>query len=45
MEKRRAHADHRVWQDVYHAATPIGRVADIKLTLINERPVVQFKER
>jgi len=45
MEKRRAHADHRVWQDVYHAATPVGRVAYIKLTLINERPVVQFKER
>jgi motility quorum-sensing regulator/GCU-specific mRNA interferase toxin len=39
------HADHRVWQDVYHAATPVGRVAYIKLTLINERPVVQFKER
>ena len=39
------HADHGVWQDVYHAATPVGCVAYIKLTPINERPVVQFKER
>jgi len=39
------HADHRVWQDVYHAATPVGRVAYIKLTQVNERPVVQFKEK
>jgi motility quorum-sensing regulator/GCU-specific mRNA interferase toxin len=39
------HADHRVWQDVYHAATPVGRVAYIKLTQFNQRPVVQFKER
>jgi motility quorum-sensing regulator/GCU-specific mRNA interferase toxin len=39
------HADHRVWQDVYHAATPVGQAAYIKLTQINQRPVVQFKER
>ncbi len=39
------HADHRVWQDVYHSETPVGRVAYIKLTLVNERPVVQSKER
>jgi len=39
------HADHRVWQDVYHAATPVGRMAYIKLTRVNERPVVQFKEK
>ena len=38
------HADHRVWQDVYHAMTPVGRVAYVKLTQVNERPVVQFKE-
>ena len=37
--------DHRVWQDVYHAETPVGRVACIELTQVNERPVVQFKER
>lgn len=39
------HADHRVWQDVYHAATPVGRVAYVKLTQVAERPVIQFKER
>ncbi len=39
------HADHRVWQDVYHALTPVGRVAYIKLTQVHDRPVVQFKER
>lgn len=39
------YADHRVWQDVYHAATPVGCVAYIKLTQVNDRPVVQFKER
>lgn len=39
------HVDHRVWQDVYHAAAPSGRVAYIKLTQVNDRPVVQFKER
>lgn len=39
------HRDHRVWQDVYHAPTPVGRDAYIKLTRVNERPVVQFKER
>lgn len=39
------YADHRVWQDVYHASVPGGRVAYIKLTQVNDRPVVQFKER
>lgn len=39
------YADHSVWQDVYHAMTPVGRVAYIKLTQVNGRPVVQFKER
>lgn len=38
-------ADHRVWQDVYHSSTPLGRVAYIKLTQVNDRPVVQFKEK
>lgn len=38
------HADHRIWQDVYHAETPNGRMAYIKLTQVNGRPVVQFKE-
>lgn len=39
------HADHRVWQDVYHAPTSVDRVAYIKLTQVAERLVVQFKER
>lgn len=40
------HADHRVWQDVYHAATPAGKVAYIKVTGQGEGmpPVIQFKE-
>ena len=40
------HADHRVWQDVYHAPPPIGKIAYIKLTLRSDDTVViQFKER
>ncbi|MCL2344479.1 MAG: type II toxin-antitoxin system MqsR family toxin [Desulfobulbus sp.] len=38
------HADHRVWQDVYHAPCPNGRWAYIKLTLRDDGVVViQFK--
>jgi len=39
------HADHTVWQDVYHAPTPTGKVAYIKLTLKNGAVVIQFKEK
>jgi motility quorum-sensing regulator / GCU-specific mRNA interferase toxin len=39
------YADHRAWQDVYHAATPVRKEAYIKITLRDERLVVQFKER
>ncbi len=39
------HADHRVWQDVYHALCPNGRMAYIKLTLQAGAVVIQFKER
>lgn len=39
------HADSSVWQDVYHADTPTGTVAYIKLTQAGGRLVVQFKER
>lgn len=39
------YADHRVWQDVYHAATPLRRDAYIKMTLRDTAPVIQFKER
>jgi len=40
------HADHRIWQDVYHAAIPAGKVAYIKVTGQGEGlpPVIQFKE-
>jgi motility quorum-sensing regulator/GCU-specific mRNA interferase toxin len=39
------YADHRVWQDVYHAATPVRKEAYIKITLRDTTPVIQFKER
>ena len=39
------YADHRVWQDVYHAATPARKDAYIKITLRGTAPVIQFKER
>ncbi|WP_226953020.1 type II toxin-antitoxin system MqsR family toxin [Mesopusillimonas faecipullorum] len=39
------HNDHRVWQDVYHATCPNGRIAYIKLTEVAERIVIQFKEK
>ena len=38
-------SDHRVWQDVYHAATPVGKYAYIKISLRDAAPVIQFKER
>jgi motility quorum-sensing regulator/GCU-specific mRNA interferase toxin len=39
------HADSSVWQDVYHAPTPNGSVAYIKLTLQQGALVIQFKEK
>ena len=39
------YADHRVWQDVYHAATPVERDAYVKITLRDTAPVIQFKEK
>jgi motility quorum-sensing regulator / GCU-specific mRNA interferase toxin len=39
------HADHRVWQDVYLAETPVARDAYIKVTLRDQAPVIQFKEK
>lgn len=38
-------AEHTVWQDFYHAPTPVGLVAYIKVTLRDGAPVIQFKER
>lgn len=37
--------DHKIWQDVYHARTPIGKEAYIKITMRDSAPVIQFKER
>lgn len=41
------HADHTVWQDVYHAMTPVGKEAYIKVTGTGDGqpPVIQFKEK
>jgi len=46
LKSMTTHADHRVWQDVYHAPCPNGRIAYIKLTLRTDGAVViQFKEK
>lgn len=37
------HADHRIWQDVYHPSTPAGDVY-MKLTVIDDVLIVTFKE-
>jgi motility quorum-sensing regulator / GCU-specific mRNA interferase toxin len=39
------YADPRIWQDVYHAPTPVRRDAYIKFTLRGAAPVIQFKEK
>jgi motility quorum-sensing regulator/GCU-specific mRNA interferase toxin len=39
------YADHRVWQDVYHAPTPVRKDAYIKITFGEGAPVIQFKEK
>ena len=38
-----AHADHRVWQDVYRPKTPAGEVY-LKLTVLDDVLIVSFKE-
>lgn len=37
--------DHTVWQDVYHAMTPVGEMAYVKVTgyMDSRPPVIQFK--
>jgi motility quorum-sensing regulator / GCU-specific mRNA interferase toxin len=39
------YANHQIWQDVYHAATPVKKDAYIKITLRDTAPVIQFKEK
>ena len=38
------HADHRIWQDVYHARTANGDEVYLKLTVIDDVLIVSFKE-
>jgi motility quorum-sensing regulator/GCU-specific mRNA interferase toxin len=38
------HADHRIWQDVYHAKAPSGQGIYLKLTVIDDVLIVSFKE-
>ena len=38
------HADHTIWQDVYHAKAPDGRRIYLKLTIIDSILIVSFKE-
>lgn len=38
------HADHRIWQDVYHAKTASGDDVYLKLTVIDDVLIVSFKE-
>jgi motility quorum-sensing regulator / GCU-specific mRNA interferase toxin len=38
------HADHQIWQDVYHANTVGGDDVYLKLTVINDVLIVSFKE-
>ena len=38
------HADHRIWQDVYHAKTGGGDEVYLKLTVIDDVLIVSFKE-
>jgi len=39
------HADHKIWQDVYHGRTAAGIAVYLKLTVINDVLIVSFKER
>lgn len=39
------HSDNTVWQDVYHAPCPNGKIAYIKLTMQAGAVVIQFKEK
>jgi len=39
-----AHANHRIWQDVYHGKTGTGLPVYIKLSVIGNLLIVSFKE-
>ncbi len=38
-----AHADHRIWQDVYRPSTSLGNVY-LKLAVVDDVLIVSFKE-
>jgi motility quorum-sensing regulator/GCU-specific mRNA interferase toxin len=38
------HADHQVWQDVYHGRAPNGSAVYLKLTVLDGVLLVSFKE-
>ena len=38
------HADHRIWQDVYHAKADNNADVYLKLTIIDDILIVSFKE-
>ncbi|MDR2001150.1 MAG: type II toxin-antitoxin system MqsR family toxin [Zoogloeaceae bacterium] len=38
------YADHRIWQDVYHAQTTDGAAVYLKLAVIDDVLIVSFKE-
>ena len=38
------HADHRIWQDVYHARTSTRTAVYLKVTVIDDLLIVSFKE-
>jgi motility quorum-sensing regulator / GCU-specific mRNA interferase toxin len=40
-----SYADHSIWHDVYHAPTPAGKEAYIKITIRGGAVVIQFKEK
>jgi len=40
-----SHNNHKIWQDVYHAPISDGRMAYIKITLLNDLVIVSFKEK
>jgi motility quorum-sensing regulator/GCU-specific mRNA interferase toxin len=42
-KSKTTHGDHRVWQDVYRVAAPVGN-AYIKVTVVDDLLIVSFKE-
>jgi len=38
------HADHRIWQDAYHAKTANSADVYLKLTVIDDVLIISFKE-